>query len=93
MVSTTRCLELLHMDLFDPSAIRSYGGNRYTLVIVVDYSSKEKAVAELGTHQHHITPEQRKKEKAKPKTKATATPLLLPPSPPHLSSRDPLSFN
>ncbi|GJR46798.1 retrovirus-related pol polyprotein from transposon TNT 1-94 [Tanacetum coccineum] len=38
MVSTTRCLELLHMDLFGPSAVRSYGGNRYTLVIVDDYS-------------------------------------------------------
>ncbi|GJU58735.1 retrovirus-related pol polyprotein from transposon TNT 1-94 [Tanacetum coccineum] len=36
MVSTTRCLKLLHMDLFGPSAVRSYGGNRYTLVIV-DY--------------------------------------------------------
>ncbi|GJR03876.1 retrovirus-related pol polyprotein from transposon TNT 1-94 [Tanacetum coccineum] len=34
----TRCLELLHMDLFGPSAIRSYGGNLYTLVIVDDYS-------------------------------------------------------
>ncbi|GJR19716.1 retrovirus-related pol polyprotein from transposon TNT 1-94 [Tanacetum coccineum] len=33
IVSTTRCLELLHMDLFGPSAVRSYGGNRYTLVI------------------------------------------------------------
>nr|GEU78590.1 copia protein [Tanacetum cinerariifolium] len=40
-VSTTRCLELLHMDLFSPSAVRSYGGNRYTLVIVDDYSSKK----------------------------------------------------
>ncbi|GJX04468.1 retrovirus-related pol polyprotein from transposon TNT 1-94 [Tanacetum coccineum] len=38
IVSTTRCLELLHMDHFGPSAIRSYGGNRYTLVIVDDYS-------------------------------------------------------
>ncbi|GJR53215.1 retrovirus-related pol polyprotein from transposon TNT 1-94 [Tanacetum coccineum] len=38
MVSTTRCLELLHMDLFYPSVIRSYGGNLYTLVIVDDYS-------------------------------------------------------
>ncbi|GKB75426.1 retrovirus-related pol polyprotein from transposon TNT 1-94 [Tanacetum coccineum] len=26
------------MDLFDPSSVRSYGGNRYTLVIVDDYS-------------------------------------------------------
>ncbi|GJV15809.1 retrovirus-related pol polyprotein from transposon TNT 1-94 [Tanacetum coccineum] len=40
LVSTTRCLELLHIDLFGPSAIRSYGGNRYTLVIVDDYSRK-----------------------------------------------------
>ncbi|GKB81308.1 retrovirus-related pol polyprotein from transposon TNT 1-94 [Tanacetum coccineum] len=38
VVSTTRCLELLHMDLFGPSTIRSYGGNLYTLVIVDDYS-------------------------------------------------------
>ncbi|GJT36334.1 retrovirus-related pol polyprotein from transposon TNT 1-94 [Tanacetum coccineum] len=38
IVSITRCLELLHMDLFDPSAVRSYRGNRYTLVIVDDYS-------------------------------------------------------
>ncbi|GJV45828.1 retrovirus-related pol polyprotein from transposon TNT 1-94 [Tanacetum coccineum] len=37
-VSTTRCLELLHMDLFGPSNVRSYGGNHYTLVIVDDYS-------------------------------------------------------
>ncbi|GJY93408.1 retrovirus-related pol polyprotein from transposon TNT 1-94 [Tanacetum coccineum] len=40
IVSTTRCLELLHMDLFGPSAIQSYRGNRYTLVIVDDYSRK-----------------------------------------------------
>ena len=38
MVSTSRCLELLHMDLFGQSAIQSYGGNFYTLVIVDDYS-------------------------------------------------------
>ncbi|GJS28375.1 retrovirus-related pol polyprotein from transposon TNT 1-94 [Tanacetum coccineum] len=40
VVSTTRCLELLHMDLFGPSVVRSYGGNRYTLVIVDDYSRR-----------------------------------------------------
>ncbi|GJW03934.1 retrovirus-related pol polyprotein from transposon TNT 1-94 [Tanacetum coccineum] len=39
IVSTTRFLELLHMDLFGPSVVRSYGGDRYTLVIVDDYSS------------------------------------------------------
>ncbi|GJR36551.1 retrovirus-related pol polyprotein from transposon TNT 1-94 [Tanacetum coccineum] len=38
MVSTNRCLELLHIDLFGPSDIKSYGGNLYTLVIVDDYS-------------------------------------------------------
>ncbi|GJV68573.1 retrovirus-related pol polyprotein from transposon TNT 1-94 [Tanacetum coccineum] len=38
IVSTTRCLELLHMDLFGPSTVRSYRGNLYTLVIVDDYS-------------------------------------------------------
>ncbi|GKB39417.1 hypothetical protein Tco_0884359 [Tanacetum coccineum] len=42
IVSTTRCLKLLHMDLFGPSAIQSYGGNRYTLVIVDYYSRKVK---------------------------------------------------
>nr|GEY04881.1 retrovirus-related Pol polyprotein from transposon TNT 1-94 [Tanacetum cinerariifolium] len=40
IVSTTRCLELLHMDLFGPSIVHSYKGNRYTLVIADDYSSK-----------------------------------------------------
>ncbi|GJW92559.1 retrovirus-related pol polyprotein from transposon TNT 1-94 [Tanacetum coccineum] len=38
MVSTTRVLELLHMDLFGPSVVQSYEGNLYTLVIVDDYS-------------------------------------------------------
>nr|GEU38874.1 copia protein [Tanacetum cinerariifolium] len=38
IVSTTRCLELLHIDLFSLSIVRSYRGNRYTLVIVDDYS-------------------------------------------------------
>ncbi|GJX60920.1 copia protein [Tanacetum coccineum] len=42
IVLTTRCLELLHIDLFSPSAIWSYGGNRCTLVIVDDYSRKIK---------------------------------------------------
>ncbi|GJX62646.1 retrovirus-related pol polyprotein from transposon TNT 1-94, partial [Tanacetum coccineum] len=38
IVSMTKCLELLHMDLYGPSAVRSYRGNLYTLVIVDDYS-------------------------------------------------------
>nr|GEX51115.1 retrovirus-related Pol polyprotein from transposon TNT 1-94 [Tanacetum cinerariifolium] len=38
IVSTTRGLELLHMDLFGPSAVWSYRGNHYTLAIVDDYS-------------------------------------------------------
>ncbi|GKA34862.1 retrovirus-related pol polyprotein from transposon TNT 1-94 [Tanacetum coccineum] len=46
VVSTTRCLELLHMDLFGPSAVRSYEGNLYTLVIVDDYSINSKHLVE-----------------------------------------------
>nr|GEW85674.1 retrovirus-related Pol polyprotein from transposon TNT 1-94 [Tanacetum cinerariifolium] len=38
MVSTKRCLKLLHMDLFGPLTIKSYRGNLYTLVVVDDYS-------------------------------------------------------
>ncbi|GJS37717.1 retrovirus-related pol polyprotein from transposon TNT 1-94 [Tanacetum coccineum] len=38
-VSTTRVLELLHLDLFGPSPIQSYGGNFYTLMIVDDHSN------------------------------------------------------
>nr|GEX84228.1 retrovirus-related Pol polyprotein from transposon TNT 1-94 [Tanacetum cinerariifolium] len=38
IVTTTRCLELLYMDLFGPSAIRSYAGKLYTLFIVDEYS-------------------------------------------------------
>nr|GEU29745.1 retrovirus-related Pol polyprotein from transposon TNT 1-94 [Tanacetum cinerariifolium] len=38
IVSKTIYLELLHMDLFGLSAVRSYGENLYTLVIVDDYS-------------------------------------------------------
>ncbi|GJV33454.1 retrovirus-related pol polyprotein from transposon TNT 1-94 [Tanacetum coccineum] len=37
LVSTTKFLELLHMDVFGPSVVRSYRGNLYTLVIVDDY--------------------------------------------------------
>ncbi|GKE40411.1 retrovirus-related pol polyprotein from transposon TNT 1-94 [Tanacetum coccineum] len=49
IVSMTRCLELLHMDLFGPSAIRSYRGNLYTLVIVDDYSSKAYVILNKHT--------------------------------------------
>ena len=38
IVSTTRPLELLHMDLFGPTRTASLGGRRYGLVIVDDYS-------------------------------------------------------
>jgi len=37
-VSTTRVLELLHLDLFGPSRTMIIGGNYYALVIVDDYS-------------------------------------------------------
>jgi IS30 family transposase len=37
-ISTSRPLELLHMDLFGPSYYDSLGGKKYGLVIVDDYS-------------------------------------------------------
>jgi hypothetical protein len=37
-VSTTRPLELMHMDLFGPTTYKSLGVNLYCLVIVDDYS-------------------------------------------------------
>ena len=37
-VSTTRPLEMLHVDLYGPMRITSRGGKRYVLVIVDDYS-------------------------------------------------------
>jgi hypothetical protein len=38
MLSTSKPLELLHMDLFGPTSYKSIGGNLYCLVIVNDYS-------------------------------------------------------
>ena len=37
-MSTTRVLELLHMNLFRPITYKSLGGNLYCLMIVDDYS-------------------------------------------------------
>ena len=37
VISTTRPLQLLHMNLFGPSKIASYGGNYYVFVIVYDF--------------------------------------------------------
>jgi hypothetical protein len=37
-MSTSRVLELLHMDLFGPITYKSLGENLYCLVIVDDYS-------------------------------------------------------
>ena len=38
IVSTSRSLDLLHVDLIRPFKIRSYRGNSYILVIEYDYS-------------------------------------------------------
>jgi hypothetical protein len=38
VMSTSRPLELLHMDLFAPTTYRSIGGNSYDLMVVDDYS-------------------------------------------------------
>ncbi|GJR09348.1 zf-CCHC domain-containing protein [Tanacetum coccineum] len=45
-----KVIELLHMDLFGPSTVRSYGGNCYTLVIVDDYSRRVLVKAMGITH-------------------------------------------
>ena len=37
-VSTSRVLELVHMDLFGPNDIVSLGGKKYCFVLVDDYS-------------------------------------------------------
>jgi len=37
-VSTTRCLEPIHMDLFRPLRVGSRGGKRYAFVIIDDFS-------------------------------------------------------
>src|SRR5215469_9632940 len=38
VVSTSRALELLHLDLFGPTRTSSLGGKRYGFVIIDDYS-------------------------------------------------------
>jgi hypothetical protein len=38
IMTTTRPLEMLHMDLFGPIIYISIGGNKYGLIIVDDYS-------------------------------------------------------
>jgi hypothetical protein len=38
IISSKRCLELLHVDLFGPPSYASFGGKKYCLVIIVDYS-------------------------------------------------------
>nr|GEW22927.1 hypothetical protein [Tanacetum cinerariifolium] len=43
-----RRLELLHMDLFGPSSIQSYGGKLYTLLIVDDYSREFDNEVQFG---------------------------------------------
>jgi hypothetical protein len=39
VMTTSRPLELLHMDLFGPVAYLSIGGSKYGLVIVDDFSA------------------------------------------------------
>jgi hypothetical protein len=38
IMTTIRPLEMLHRDLFGPIAYISIGGNKYYLIIIVDYS-------------------------------------------------------
>ncbi|GKB56966.1 reverse transcriptase domain-containing protein [Tanacetum coccineum] len=67
ILSMTRCLELLHMDLFGSSAVRNYGGNRYTLVIVDDYSRSYLILSKTFVHTDHSALKHLfKKQDAKP---------------------------
>ncbi|GJW62082.1 retrovirus-related pol polyprotein from transposon TNT 1-94 [Tanacetum coccineum] len=47
IISTTRCLELFHMDLFGSSTVRSYERNLYTFVTVDDYSRFKIRIIEM----------------------------------------------
>ena len=38
VIATSRCLELLHVDLMGPTRTKSLGGKRYIMVIIVDFS-------------------------------------------------------
>ena len=38
VVSTSRPLELLHLDLFEPTRLTSLGGSKYGLVVMDDFS-------------------------------------------------------
>lgn len=38
VVSTSRSLELLHIDLFGPTISASFGGKKYGMFIVDDYT-------------------------------------------------------
>jgi len=51
IVSTSRSLELLHIDLFGSVGIASINGNKYGLVLVDDYS-KWTWVKFLQTKEH-----------------------------------------
>ena len=58
MIATSRCLELLHVDLMGPKRTESLGGKRYIMIIVDDFSrytwveflrEKSKACEKLET--------------------------------------------
>ena len=38
VIATSRCLELLHVDLMGPTRTKSLGGKKYIMVIVDDFS-------------------------------------------------------
>ena len=52
MIATSRCLELLHVDLMGPSRTESLGGKRYIMVIVDDFS--RYILVEFLKNQKHV---------------------------------------
>ena len=52
VIATSRCLELLHVDLMGPSRTESLGGKRYIMVIVDDFS--RYILVEFLKNQKHV---------------------------------------
>ena len=52
IISTSRPLKLLHIDLFGPTRTTSLGGKKYGLVIVDDYSRFIWALSSLIKMKH-----------------------------------------
>nr|XP_027186842.1 uncharacterized protein LOC113784780 [Cicer arietinum] len=53
LVQTNRVLQLVHMDLFGPPQVRSFGRNLYCYVLVDDYSREDDLPKEWKFNKNH----------------------------------------